>query len=80
MERGQLQLHLKLTGRPMQQLQGAEETQAEEAGGGWQGASDQGPYHESYQNVKIPAGPLPEQGFHDPINNFRPPPQGPEQH
>eukprot|EP00975_Prorocentrum_lima_P061401 12870517-Prorocentrum_lima.AAC.1 len=26
-----------------------------------------------------PARPVPEQGLHDPINHFRPPPQGPEQ-
>eukprot|EP00975_Prorocentrum_lima_P000406 78077-Prorocentrum_lima.AAC.1 len=30
-------------------------------------------------SFKLTAGPVPEQGFHDPINNFEPPPQGPEQ-
>eukprot|EP00975_Prorocentrum_lima_P027945 5876017-Prorocentrum_lima.AAC.1 len=57
----------------MKQLQGQGRPKLKKA------ASDQGPFHEPYQNFKNPAGPVPHQGSHNPINNARPPPRGQEQ-
>eukprot|EP00975_Prorocentrum_lima_P005636 1221461-Prorocentrum_lima.AAC.1 len=37
-------------------------------------------FHDPHPNFKQPAGPVPEPGFHEPKNSFRPPAQQPEHH
>eukprot|EP00975_Prorocentrum_lima_P009651 2056903-Prorocentrum_lima.AAC.1 len=61
----------------MKQLQGQVRRKLRNQVGGYQGEGDKGLFHEPYQNFKFPAGPVPEPGFRNPINNFKPPTQGP---
>eukprot|EP00975_Prorocentrum_lima_P004393 952226-Prorocentrum_lima.AAC.1 len=62
----------------MQQLKGQGETHDEGHDEGYQGALEEGAFHEPYNGFKLPAGPSPGRGFHDPISNFKPPPKWPE--
>eukprot|EP00975_Prorocentrum_lima_P048272 10095809-Prorocentrum_lima.AAC.1 len=79
MERGQRQLHSKLLGTPMKQLQCQGSPKLKnQVGAGWEQVMH-GHTMSLIRISKSPTGPAPEQGFHDPINKIRPPPQGPEQ-